>query len=118
MSKVSSTMQVKQKSPYFLFHEETALRKILKFQEETTNFSEKFQGEIAEFLRENMEIHRQNPNPSHAVCDLARDSIHCGCCSPHLSFPWGTQGTTHRRHANNEACEIDNFIGCEGDFSI
>ena len=35
-----------EKSPYFLFHGETALRKILKFQGETANFSEKFQGEI------------------------------------------------------------------------
>ena len=42
-----------EKSPYFLFHGETALRKILKFQGETANFSEKFQGEIAQFLREN-----------------------------------------------------------------
>ena len=41
-----------EKSPYFLFHGETALCKILKFQGETANFSEKFQGEIAEFLRE------------------------------------------------------------------
>ena len=47
-----------EKSPYFLFHGETALRKILKFQGETANFSEKFQGEIAEFLRENMELYR------------------------------------------------------------
>ena len=53
-------MQVKKKSPYFLFHGETALHKILKFQGETANFSEKFQGEIAEFLRENMELYRQN----------------------------------------------------------
>ena len=45
-----------EKSPYFLFHGETALRKILKFQGETANFSEKFQGEIAQFLRENMEL--------------------------------------------------------------
>ena len=35
-----------------MFHGETALRKILKFLGETANFSEKFQGEIAEFLRE------------------------------------------------------------------
>ena len=49
-----------EKSPYFLFHGETALRKILKFQGETANFSEKFQGEITEFLRENMELYRQN----------------------------------------------------------
>ena len=49
-----------EKSPYFLFHGETALHKILKFQGETANFSEKFQGEIAEFLRENMELYRQN----------------------------------------------------------
>ena len=47
-----------EKSPYFLFHGETALRKILKFQGETANFSEKFQGEIAQFLRENMELYR------------------------------------------------------------
>ena len=33
-----------EKSPYFLFHGETALRKILKFQGETANCSEKFQG--------------------------------------------------------------------------
>ena len=49
-----------EKSPYFLFHGETALRKILKFQGETANSSEKFQGEISEFLRENMELYRQN----------------------------------------------------------
>ena len=49
-----------EKSPYFLFHGETALHKILKFQGETANFSEKFQGEIAEFFRENMELYRQN----------------------------------------------------------
>ena len=47
-----------EKSPYFLFHGETALHKALKFQGETPNFSEKFQGEIAEFLRENMEFYR------------------------------------------------------------
>ena len=47
-----------EKSPYFLFHGETALCKILKFQGETPNFSEKFQGEIAEFLRENMELYK------------------------------------------------------------
>ena len=47
-----------EKSPYFLFHGETALHKILKFQGETPNFSEKFQGEIAEFLRENMKLYR------------------------------------------------------------
>ena len=47
-----------EKSPYFLFHGETALCKILKFQGETANFLEKFQGEIAEFLRENMELYR------------------------------------------------------------
>ena len=46
--------------PYVLFHGETALRKILKFQGETANFPEKFQGEIAEFHRENMELYRQN----------------------------------------------------------
>ena len=49
-----------EKSPYFLFHGETALGKILKFQGETANSSEKFQGEISEFLRENMELYRQN----------------------------------------------------------
>ena len=49
-----------EKSPYFLFHGETALRKILRFLGETANFSEKFQGEIAEFLREIMELYRQN----------------------------------------------------------
>ena len=53
-----------EKSPYFLFHGETPLHKILKFQGETANFSEKFQGEIAEFLRENMELYRQNPKIS------------------------------------------------------
>ena len=42
----------KEKNPYFLFHGEAALSKISKFQGETVNFSEKFQGEIAEFLRE------------------------------------------------------------------
>ena len=47
-----------EKSLYFLFHGETALHKILKFQGETPNFSKKFQGEIAEFLRENMELYR------------------------------------------------------------
>ena len=45
-----------EKNPYFLFHGETALHKM----GETGNFSEKFQGEIAEFLRENMELYRQN----------------------------------------------------------
>ena len=43
-----------------MFHGETALRKILTFQEETANFSEKFQGEIQVFSGENMELHRQN----------------------------------------------------------
>ena len=43
-----------------MFHGETALRKILKFQGETANFSEKFQGERAEFLRENIELYREN----------------------------------------------------------
>ena len=47
-----------EKSPYFLFHGDTTLRKILKFQGETANFLEKFQGEIAQFLRENMELYR------------------------------------------------------------
>ena len=44
-------------------------------------------------------------------------STHHGCCSWHMSIPWGTQGTTHRRHANNDAHEIDDFIGCENDRS-
>ena len=48
---VLSTVQVKKNLHIFLFHGEAALRKILKFQGETPNFSEKFQGEIAEFLR-------------------------------------------------------------------
>ena len=43
-----------EKCPYFLFH------KILKFLGETAYFSEKFQGEIAEFLIENVELSRQN----------------------------------------------------------
>ena len=42
------------------------------------------------------------------------DSTHRGCCSLLLSIPWGTQGTTRRKHANNDACEIDDYIGCEG----
>ena len=54
----SSYSAGEEKYPYFLFHGETALCKILKFQGETANFSEKFQGEIAEFLRENMELYR------------------------------------------------------------
>ena len=54
------TVLVKKNPHIFLFHGETALHKILKFQGETANFSEKFQGEIAEFLRENMELYRQN----------------------------------------------------------
>ena len=54
------TVQVKKNPHIYLFHGETALRKILKFQGETANFSEKFQGEITEFLRENMELYRQN----------------------------------------------------------
>ena len=33
-----------EKSPYFLFHGETAFRKVFRFQGETANFSEKFQG--------------------------------------------------------------------------
>ena len=52
------------------------------------------------------------------VTFVVRDITHRGCCSRHLSFPWGTQGTTRRRHANNDAREIDDFIGCEGDFPI
>ena len=47
-----------EKSPYFLFHGEKALCKILRFQGETADISEKFQGEKAEFLRENMELYR------------------------------------------------------------
>ena len=57
---IEHTVQVKKNPHIFLFHGETALCKILKFQEETANFSEKFQGEITEFLRENMELYRQN----------------------------------------------------------
>ena len=49
-----------EKSPNFLFHGGTALHKILKFQGETANLLEKFQGEITEFLKENMELYRQN----------------------------------------------------------
>ena len=33
-------------------------------------------------------------------------------------FRGGTLNTTRRRHANNDARDIDNFIGCEGDFPI
>ena len=33
-----------EKNPYFLFHRETALHKILKFQGETANFLEKGEG--------------------------------------------------------------------------
>ena len=58
------------KSSYFLFHGETALRKILRFQGETANFPEKFQGEIAEFLRENMELYRQNLKNSGRNTDI------------------------------------------------
>ena len=43
----------------YLFHGRTALSRIFKFQGETDNFSEKFQGEIAEFLTENVEFYRQ-----------------------------------------------------------
>ena len=58
-------------------------------------------------------------NPSHAVRDFCLwDSTHHGCCSRLLSIPWGTLGTTRRRHANNDAHKIDDFIGCEGDFPI
>ena len=58
-------------------------------------------------------------NPSHAVCDLSRVRQY----PPWLLFTafvdsGGTQGTTHRRHTNNDAHEIDDFIGCEGDFPI
>ena len=46
------------KSSYFLFQGETA------------NFTEKFQGEIAEFLRENMELYRQNLKNSGRNTDI------------------------------------------------
>ena len=58
-------------SPYFLFHGETAFRKILKFLGETANFSEKFQGEIAEFLRENVKLYRQNLKISGRNTDIS-----------------------------------------------
>ena len=45
---------------------------------------------------------------------VASDSTHRGCCSQHLLIPWGTQGTTCRRLTNNDACETDDFVGCEG----
>ena len=48
-----SLYNAREKSPYFLFHGETALRKILKFQGETANFSDKFQREIQVFPGEN-----------------------------------------------------------------
>ena len=58
-------------------------------------------------------------NSSHAVRDLGRVRQYLrGYCSRLLSIPWSTQGTTRRRHANNDAREIDDFIGCEGDFPI
>ena len=61
-------------------------------------------------------------NPSHAVRDLSRVRQYppwlLFWTSRLLSIPWGTQGTSRRRHANNDAREIDNFIGCEGDFLI
>ena len=58
-------------------------------------------------------------NPSHAVRDLS----HVRQYPPWLLFTAfvdsvGTQGTTRRRHANNDEREIDDFIGCEGDFPI
>ena len=57
--------------------------------------------------------------PSHTVRDLSHvRQYHRGCCSWLLSILWATQGTTRRKHAKNDACEIDNFIGCEGDFPI
>ena len=52
------------KIPIFFVSWRNSLTQILKFQGETANFSEKFQGEIAEFLRENMELYRQNPKIS------------------------------------------------------
>ena len=42
-----------------MFHGKIALRKILEFQGETSNLSEKFQGEIQIFPGENMELYRQ-----------------------------------------------------------
>ena len=45
-----------EKSPYFLFHGETALHQILRFQGETANFWEKFQGKIQVFPGENMSL--------------------------------------------------------------
>ena len=50
----------KEHSPYFLFHGETALYKILTIQGETANFSQKFQVEIQAFPGENMELYKQN----------------------------------------------------------
>ena len=40
-----------EKSPYILFHGETALGKILDFREKQQISQEKFEGEIAEFKR-------------------------------------------------------------------
>ena len=57
---LTGTVQVKKIPHIFCFMEKQPYTKILKFQGETANFSEKFQGEIAEFLRENMELFRQN----------------------------------------------------------
>ena len=67
------------------------------------------------------EVMTNNPNGFQRETLLMRvvwDSTHRGCCSRLLSIPWGTQGTTRRRQANNDAREIDDFIGCEGDFPI
>ena len=60
-----------------------------------------------------------NTNSSHAVRDLSRVRQY----PPWLLFmafvnSVGYQGTTCRRHANNDAREIDDFIGCECDFPI
>ena len=62
-----------EKSPYFLFHGETALRKILKFQGETPNFSEKFQGEIAEFLKESELLLVTHSNDNHSPGPVMRE---------------------------------------------
>ena len=56
---VKPTVQVKKNPHIFLFHGGTALSKIIKFQGETANFSEKFRGEIA-VSQKNMELYRQN----------------------------------------------------------
>ena len=58
-------------------------------------------------------------NPSHAGRDIFRVRQY----PPWLPFMTffvsvGTQGSTHRRHENNDAREIDDFIVCEDDFPI